>query len=429
MSEIEYATAEDDAEEVPDDQRCVWPGCRRRRAPGRPGGSGRQKEYCLKADRPENGGGPVHNARNRWAWHRKETGASVSSGSPAGEAGTDPEEAGRSVRQAWPVSAARQRVSDLLDQARRQHAAALTAFTAERDLYAQVAGQFEVLADPAALDLELTAAGVRAGRDVAAAAEEASRAQRAQRAAERDRDDAVRRAAEADAAAEQFAADTEAAENAAAEAEQVLAERTAEFDRARGELALRTREAETKADEADARAAAAKAAADQAVTDSRARADKAAADAREQIARIGEEAAEQVTTAQAEARRARQQADEVAAGARREVTATREAAERARRETEAVRRDAETAREAAQARILTAETAAATSSARAAAVEEEIARLRDELRQARERHSAEVTRLEAAHQSAVGSEKARADRAETELDALRAAGLEQQQNG
>jgi hypothetical protein len=416
VSELEYATAEDDAEEVPDDERCVWPGCRRRRAPGRPGGSGRQKEYCLKADRPGNGGGPVHNARNRWAWQRKEAVAGFSPGSPAGEAGAD---TGETERDKWPVSAARQRVSDLLDQARRQHAAALAAFTAERDLYAQVAGQFTVLADPAALDLELTAAGVRAGRDVAAAAEEAARAQRAQRAAERERDDAVRRAAEADAAAEQFAADTEAAENAAAEAERVLAERTAEFDRARGELALRTREAEKKAEEAEARAAAAKASADQAVADARARADKAAADAREQIGQIREEAAGQVTTAQAEARRARQQADDVAAEARREVTAAREAAEQARREADGVRRDAETAREVAQARILAAETAAATSGARAAAVEEEIARLRDELRQVRERHAAEVARLDAAHQSALGSERARADRAEAELDALR----------
>src|SRR6202012_5412307 len=48
-------------------ERCIWPGCTRSRAPGRTSGSGRQKEYCLQADPPERGGGPVHNARNRWA--------------------------------------------------------------------------------------------------------------------------------------------------------------------------------------------------------------------------------------------------------------------------------------------------------------------------------------------------------------------------
>ena len=52
---------------VPAEQRCVWPGCTRRRAAGRATGSGRQKEYCLQADPPESGGSPVHNARNRWA--------------------------------------------------------------------------------------------------------------------------------------------------------------------------------------------------------------------------------------------------------------------------------------------------------------------------------------------------------------------------
>ena len=70
MAEIVYATVEDDAETVPPELRCIWPGCPRRRSPGRAAGSGRQKEYCLKADRPEAGGGPVHNARNRWAWLR-----------------------------------------------------------------------------------------------------------------------------------------------------------------------------------------------------------------------------------------------------------------------------------------------------------------------------------------------------------------------
>src|ERR1700740_2097401 len=59
------ADAPRDGDPAPD--RCIWPGCTRPRAPGRVSGSGRQKEYCLQADPPEDGGGPVHNARNRWA--------------------------------------------------------------------------------------------------------------------------------------------------------------------------------------------------------------------------------------------------------------------------------------------------------------------------------------------------------------------------
>ena len=55
----------DETTEIPGDERCIWPGCTRPKAPGRPGGSGRQKEYCLAAD--PDGNGPVHNARNRWA--------------------------------------------------------------------------------------------------------------------------------------------------------------------------------------------------------------------------------------------------------------------------------------------------------------------------------------------------------------------------
>src|SRR5215470_1135598 len=78
MARVRYATTEDDAEAVPPDQRCIWPGCTRRRAAGRASGSGRQKEYCEKADRPEAGGGPgasggyEHNARNRWALRNQE---------------------------------------------------------------------------------------------------------------------------------------------------------------------------------------------------------------------------------------------------------------------------------------------------------------------------------------------------------------------
>ena len=45
MAEIVYATVADDAETVPAELRCIWPGCTRRRAPGRAAGSGRQREY------------------------------------------------------------------------------------------------------------------------------------------------------------------------------------------------------------------------------------------------------------------------------------------------------------------------------------------------------------------------------------------------
>src|SRR6516165_12412375 len=92
MAEIVYATVADDAETVPAGLRCIWPGCTRRRAPGRTAGSGRQREYCLKADRPEAGGGPVHNARNRWAWRRTDTveGAGADPGSSAGVRGSAP---------------------------------------------------------------------------------------------------------------------------------------------------------------------------------------------------------------------------------------------------------------------------------------------------------------------------------------------------
>ena len=76
------------AEAVPAELRCVWPGCTRSRAAGRSTGSGRQKEYCLQADPPEAGGGPVHNARNRWAALR---GAAKRAGQhPADEADDSP---------------------------------------------------------------------------------------------------------------------------------------------------------------------------------------------------------------------------------------------------------------------------------------------------------------------------------------------------
>src|ERR1700761_1777952 len=70
----------------PESETCIWPGCTRARAPGRVSGSGRQKEYCLQADPPELGGGPVHNARNRWAVLR---GGPDSPGGPAAGEGSD----------------------------------------------------------------------------------------------------------------------------------------------------------------------------------------------------------------------------------------------------------------------------------------------------------------------------------------------------
>ncbi|HSZ38773.1 MAG TPA: hypothetical protein VK817_02320 [Trebonia sp.] len=436
MPDTEYATIEDDAEDTPADERCIWPGCTRRRAPGRPTGSGRQPEYCLKADRPETGGGPVHNARNRWAWQRREA-----TGEPAGSVGPAEAEAGEPGGD-WPVSTAKQRAGDLLEQARRQHAAALAAFTAERDLYARVAEEFRVMADPASRDLEITAISLKAGRDISAAGEEVARAQRAQLSAERERDDAVARSVAADAAAEQFAEDTEAAERATAQAERLLTDRTAEFEEGRAELQGRARDAEARAEAAAARAITAETAANQAVADAQARAEAAIADAREQTARardeaalardeaarVRDEAAAQVRTAREETRDARGQADATAAEARREVTAAREAAEQARVVADGVRRDAEsirraagTARDEAQAQLLAARTAAATADARAAAVGEEIARLRDELSRLRDERAAEVTRLEAAHHRALEAERARADRAEAEVDALRQA--------
>ncbi|MGH3166489.1 MAG: hypothetical protein ACRDN0_11430, partial [Trebonia sp.] len=75
----------------------------------------------------------------------------------------------------------------------------------------------------------------------------------------------------------------------------------------------------------------------------------------------------------------------------------------------------------AQARILAATSEAATANARAAAVESETARLREELSRLRDERAAEVARLESAHHSALAAERARADRAEAELDALRQA--------
>jgi colicin import membrane protein len=407
MAEIVYATIEDDTETVPPDLRCIWPGCTRRRAPERAGGSGRQKEYCLKADRPENGGGPVHNARNRWAWRRGADSDLIDV--PAETAAVNGAETPAAVRDMWPVSAAKNRASELLEQARRQHAVALASLQSERELYQQLGEQLTVMSDPASLDLEITAIGLKAGRDVSQAGEEAARARRAQLQAERDRDQAIRLKEDADAAAEQFAADTELAER-------TLAERTSEFERERGLLLRRVGEAEDRADRVAAEAEAAKTAARAAVAAATERADV-------QIERARQRAAEQVAAAradaeraQAESERARAAADQASADAER----ARGDAERARADAERARGDAETLREAlrqarddAQARVAAAETSAAAANARATVIGAEIERLRTE-------RAEELARLETAHRAALDAERARAKRAEDDLDALRA---------
>src|ERR1700733_12125263 len=211
---------------VPAEQRCVWPGCTRRRAAGRATGSGRQKEYRLQADPPEAGGSPVHNARNRWASLRsaanraaqhpadspEETrgdgaggigldfagSADVSAGHPG--TGTGGRESAGSVRDELLFSSTKKRASDLLEQARRQHAAATESLRAEHELYQRL----RALPDPPSLDLEIAAVASRAGASVAQAEEDAARARRAQLAAERERDDAARLRAHADSAPEQL---------------------------------------------------------------------------------------------------------------------------------------------------------------------------------------------------------------------------------
>jgi hypothetical protein len=402
VTEIACATIEDDAESVPPDQQCIWPGCTRRRAPGRASGSGRQKEYCLKADRPENGGGPVHNARNRWARRGRDE---ASGEQPSAEQAP-----------AWPVTTAKQRASELLEQARRQHASTLASLQAERELYAEVAGQFRMMSDPASLDLEITAVGLKAGRDISAAGEEVARAQRARLDAERERDEAIRLKNEADAAAEQFAEDTEAAEHA-------LAERTGEFERERAELLARVREAGQRADRVRAEAEEAKAAAARQAEEAARRAEDAGRQAQEAIWQARErvsaaeakaDAAIQAAQARAdtEIERARQQAAAAAADAKRQITAAREDAAgqiaAAHAQAEAAREEIETLR----AGIARAERTAAAADAQAAAVLAEIGRLREE-------RARELTRLTEAHKEAIDAERARARRAEAELDALR----------
>ncbi|HEY0935652.1 MAG TPA: hypothetical protein VGD91_18130, partial [Trebonia sp.] len=266
--------------------RCIWPGCTRPRAAGRVTGSGRQKEYCLQADPPEYGGGPVHNARNRWVVLRgapaRRAGVGVTA--PDGESGhEDGPEAGQRngsygsragsaapVRDPSPVSSAKRRAGELLEQARRQHAATLASLGAERELYAGIGEQLTALADPAALDLEIATIASRAGRELAQAAEESARARRAQLAAERDRDEAVQLRAAADAAAEQLAEDATAAERA-------LAEGTAAFEHDLADLVGRARTAEEAGRAARDEAAAVSAAARQETASARDRAEQATA--------------------------------------------------------------------------------------------------------------------------------------------------------
>src|SRR3984957_4958720 len=311
---------------APAEQRCVWPGCTRPRAAGRATGSGRQKEYCLQADPPEAGGSPVHNARNRWAALRGA--ASPAAHHPGGTAedagGTGPDAAGSAldpashrgagmgggesagtVRDELIFSVTKKRASDLLEQARRQHAAAAENLRAERELYQRLGEQLSALAHPASLDLELAAIASRAGASVAQAEEDAARARRAQLAAERERDDAAALRAHADAAAEQLAADAEAAELA-------LAERTAEFDLDRATFVARAREAEERADRSTAEAAEAQTAA--AAAEARATADVARA-----LERASAEVAGVQSRAAAAIARPRQDAEDAMADARRDA--------------------------------------------------------------------------------------------------------------
>jgi hypothetical protein len=445
---------------VPAEQRCVWPGCTRRRAAGRATGSGRQKEYCLQADPPEAGGSPVHNARNRWAslrsaanraaQHPADRAEDAGGDGPAGigsdtagpadvsaghgGTGTGGGQSAGSVRDELLFSSTKKRASDLLEQARRQHAAATESLRAEHELYQRLGQQLTALADPASLDLEIAAMASRAGASVAQAEEDAARARRAQLAAERERDDAVRLRAHADAAAEQLAADAEAAELA-------LAERTAEFDLDRAAFVARAREAEELADRSRAAAAEAQATAEAAqaratadviaareeasarIVSARARADEAIAGARreaeEAMAATRREGAEQVAAAQA-------RADASADRARRDVDAVRRetatAIADAMAASERARTEAVAAREAtadAQANAANAGARADAAMAETGRARDEIGRLQDELRRLDAARETEIARLAVAHQAALESERGRAVRAETELDALR----------
>jgi hypothetical protein len=423
----DMATDSAAARPAPLEQRCVWPGCTRRRAPGRTSGSGRQKEYCLLADSPADGSGPVHNARNRWAALRGADQRAVPGDGVAGEGQAEGEmggeEAAGTVPEQFVLSIAKKRASVLLEQARRQHAAAVESLRAERELYQRLGEQLTVLTDPASLDLEIAAIASRAGRDVAQSAEEAARARRAQLSAERERDDAVLLRAHADGAAEQLSADAEAAEHA-------LAERTAEFERDRAALLARARAAERSASAATTESVAAKAAAatavaaaERSVSAAREHAEKeitaTRATAARDLAQAREQATEQIAAALARAdelaAQARHDAAQAVTEARRETAAARADAERERGATQQAREDAAAARQelkreldAAQHRIAAAqtETAAANAHAGAAAAQErrlqaEIERLRDESGRRDREHLAELARLDAAQRTAL----------------------------
>jgi len=446
------------------EDRCIWPGCTRPRAAGRAAGSGRQKEYCLQADPPERGGGPVHNARNRWAALRnggkaRGDGRDVAvpgdrdgagppgadgpypSAGQAGESTRDGGEPAASAREQTPVSTAKKRAGELLEQARRQHAAVLAGLRAERELYQRVGEELAALADPAALDLEIATVAARAGRQLAQAEQDAADARRGQLAAERERDDAIRLRAAADDAAEQLTEDT-------ADAERLLAERTDGFEHDLADLVGRARAAEEAEHAARDEATAVRAAAQASTAAARDRAEQATAaladalrsaeQAKEQAERARERAGQEIARARDQAaaavaaaeERARQQAaaaqaraDGLAERSRADAEREREAAGQARDEAARARAQADAAREAAR----QARSDAATASARAGALEDELARLRAELGQRDAAHAAELARLSAAHQAALDAERAlldaeraRARRAENELDAARA---------
>jgi hypothetical protein len=448
---------------APDADRCIWPGCARPRAPGRVSGSGRQKEYCLRADPPEEGGGPVHNARNRWAALRNGTarpggpslGAHGDDASPDdagslaghpypyrdGAAGSDAPDGGPGSGAAWPTgasvrdpgpfSSAKKRASELLEQARRQHAAAFASLRAERELYQRVGEELAALADPAAVDLEIATIAARAGRQVAQAEQDAADARRGQLTAERQRDEAMRLRAAADDAAEQLTEDTAAAERD-------LAERTAGFERDLADLASRARAAEAAGRAARDEAAAVKAAAEAAAAAARDQAEEARERATREVARARDQAAAAVAAAEERARQqvaaAQARSDDLVSQARADAEREREAARQARDEAARVRAAGDAARDAArqaqagaEARITAAQADAVTAAARAGAVEDELARLRASLDERETAHAAELARLTAAHQAALDAERAlldaeraRARRAEAEADAARA---------
>ena len=452
-----------------DEERCIWPACRRPRAPVRAAGSGRQKEYCLQADPPEQGGGPVHNARNRWAALRSggrtrrdggdlavpgdRDGAGPADGadqgaSHAGESTRDGGQSAAPVREQSPVSSAKKRASELLELARRQHAAALAGLRAERELYQRVGEELAVLADPAALDLEIATVAARAGRQLAQAEQDAADARRAQLDAERNRDEAVRLRTAADDAAEQLTED-------ASEAERLLAERTAGFEHDLADLVGRARAAEEAERAARDEATAVRAAAEASAAAARDRAGQAAAAladalrsadqaratadqargaaeqvrerAGQEIARARDQAAAAVAAAEERARQqaaaAQARADDLAERARADTEREREAAAQSRDQAARAAAESDAAREAAR----EARSGAAAASARAGALADELSRLRDELALRDAAHAAELARLSAAHQAAVDAERAlldaeraRSRRAEDELAAARA---------